>query len=682
MAKSFRESRAATHAADVQPAEVAAPITTLALRAKRSMRVPLSALYLHARNVRSQELNPPSPEGIASLAALIDAQSLLSALQVVAEVDGKGVGTGRYGVVAGGRRWRALGLLVQQGKLSPDALIDCDEVEDAEAVAVSLAENVSQEPMHPADEFAAFHELALQGRSPEQIAAQFGYKLLHVRQRLKLAGVALELMALFRNHKLTLDQVEAFAGVDDQQRQLAVWKGLPAYSRQAASIRAALAHDEVSTKDARARFVGQERYRASGGEVRQDLFASEHFLTDSGLVELLVAEILEEQAEPVRQEGWAWVEVLPGFGHEERQRFIQPPLRYRAATAEEEAREKALQAEDDDLDGKIDDAWDSDEDEDEEETDAKVQAWQQRREQIEAELDALHVSQRDTSAADRSVTGAVVYRDGDKVAVQRGLMTMEQARQFAARVKAEGGEVRTVSGATIAPLPDKSEKAEFSERLMMSLTAHHTAAVQASLLSQPAIALAVLAHRFTMALLHHGYLDHPVKVSLTDSAHTLKTAATTLAQCRAGQVMADEEQRWKERLPEDSDTWLGWFLAQPMQVSVDAIVFGTARSLNGLSGRFDPTRTSILEPLSQALALDMANWWEPTADTYLGLVPKAKMADAVAQACGTEAGAEVAGLKKAEAITASQTSLQGKRWLPAPLRPAQAPQAVDQDAQA
>lgn len=680
MAKSFRESRAATHAADVQPAEVAAPVAALALRIKRSVRVPLSALFLHPRNVRSQELNPPSPEGLASLAAQIHAQGLMAALQVVAEANAKGAATGRHGVVAGGRRWRALGLLVEQGKLSPDALIDCDEVEDDEAVAVSLSENLSQEPMHPADEFAAFQELALQGRSSEQIAAQFGLKLVHVRQRLKLAAVAPELMALFRSHKLTLDQVEAFAGVDDQQRQLAVWKGLPAYSRNASGIRAALAHDEVSTKDARVRFVGLDRYRASGGEVRQDLFASENFLTDSGLVELLVAEILEEHAQAVRAEGWAWVEVQASFDYQDRQRFIQPPLRYRAATADEEARVKALQAEDDDLDAKIDASYDSDDDDPE--ADSKVQAWQARREQIEAELDALQESQRDTTGADPSVTGAVVYRDGDKVAVQRGLMTMEQARQVAARVKAEGGEVRTVSGATIAPLPDKSEKAEFSERLMMSLTAHHTAAVQASLLSQPAIALAVLAHRFAMALLHHGYLDHPVKVSLADSAHTLRTAATTLALCRAGQLLANEEQRWQERLPEDSDTWLGWFLAQPMQVSVDAIVFGTARSLNGLSGRFDPTRTSILEPLSQALALDMADWWEPTADTYLGLVPKAKMAEAVAQACGTEAGAEVAGLKKAEAITASQTSLQGKRWLPAPLRPAQAPQAVDQDAQA
>ena len=120
-------------------------------------------------------------------------------------------------------------------------------------------------------------------------------------------------------------------------------------------------------------------------------------------------------------------------------------------------------------------------------------------------------------------------------------------------------------------------------------------------------------------------------------------------------------------------------IGQPLDTRLELLALCSALSVSALSGREADTTG---DALAAAVGLDMADWWEPTADTYLGLVPKAKMAEAVAQACGSEAGAEVAGLKKAEAITASQTSLQGKRWLPAPLRPAQAPQAVDQEAQA
>ena len=169
MAKSLRPAPLAAHVA----ADAGAHGGALTLRAARPLSVPLSALYLHPLNVRNAELNPPTKEGLTTLAALIDAQGLLSRLKVLAEADASHAPTGRFGVVAGGRRWRALHLLVEQGKLSPDAPIDCDEVDEAEALEISLAENVSQEAMHPADEFAAFQALIDEGRTPEDVAKRF-----------------------------------------------------------------------------------------------------------------------------------------------------------------------------------------------------------------------------------------------------------------------------------------------------------------------------------------------------------------------------------------------------------------------------------------------------------------------------------------------------------------------------
>jgi len=62
----------------------------------------------------------------------------------------------------------------------------------------------------------------------------------------------------------------------------------------------------------------------------------------------------------------------------------------------------------------------------------------------------------------------------------------------------------------------------------------------------------------------------------------------------------------------------------------------------------------------------MADWWEPTEETYLGAVSKAAMMKAVTEA-GSDA-ADIATMKKADAITVAQQRLSGRRWLPAPLK--------------
>lgn len=69
----------------------------------------VSNLFLSKSNVRSAKDH--SEEGSKRLAAMIEAGGLLSDLHVSRELK-NGLPTGRFGVEAGGRRWRALGLLV------------------------------------------------------------------------------------------------------------------------------------------------------------------------------------------------------------------------------------------------------------------------------------------------------------------------------------------------------------------------------------------------------------------------------------------------------------------------------------------------------------------------------------------------------------------------------------------
>lgn len=67
--------------------------------------------------------------------------------------------TGTYEVPAGGRRFRALELLVTQKKLAKTAPVPCVVREAGSAILAeddSLAENVQRVPLHPLDQFRAF----------------------------------------------------------------------------------------------------------------------------------------------------------------------------------------------------------------------------------------------------------------------------------------------------------------------------------------------------------------------------------------------------------------------------------------------------------------------------------------------------------------------------------------------
>jgi ParB family chromosome partitioning protein len=72
--------------------------------------------------------------------------------------------------------------------------------------------------------------------------------------------------------------------------------------------------------------------------------------------------------------------------------------------------------------------------------------------------------------------------------------------------------------------------------------------------------------------------------------------------------------------------------------------------------------------LAEAVGLDMADWWEPTAQGFLNHVSKAQIADALKEA-GSELAVDQIGVLKKDALAVKAASqLAGKRWLPLPLR--------------
>ena len=72
--------------------------------------------------------------------------------------------------------------------------------------------------------------------------------------------------------------------------------------------------------------------------------------------------------------------------------------------------------------------------------------------------------------------------------------------------------------------------------------------------------------------------------------------------------------------------------------------------------------------LAAAVGLNMADWWEPTAQAYLNHVPKAQIVEALKEAGPDLADDGVGAMKKDVLVVKAASRLAGKRWLPAPLR--------------
>src|SRR5258708_2280618 len=179
--------------------------------------VPLNKLVRSERNVRKT-----GGESIDELAASILAHGLLHNLSVIQQRSGKGASSGKYEVIAGGRRYAALQRLAKEKKL-PKTFVPCMIVEASAAVETSLAENTIRVAMHPADQFIAFRDLVNSRLGGEEVAARFGVSPLFVRQRLKLANVSARFIAAYRPGEMHLEQLEALSITDDHGAQEQVW---------------------------------------------------------------------------------------------------------------------------------------------------------------------------------------------------------------------------------------------------------------------------------------------------------------------------------------------------------------------------------------------------------------------------------------------------------------------------
>ncbi|HHF9884094.1 TPA: ParB/RepB/Spo0J family partition protein [Escherichia coli] len=656
------EARAVNTAAAV-PLEAADPTKNLIL-------VPLSRLVSRptGRNVRK------TPRiSIPELAASIQRVGLLQNLIVIASTDGE-----HYEVVAGGRRLAALKLLAKKRRISKEWEVPCLLVADGTARTASLTENVQREAMHPADQFEAFAALVAEGRSIEDIAADFSVTPLVVQRRLKLANVSPRLLADYRAEAVTLDQLMALAITDDHTAQETAFYDAPTWQRNPSQLRDRLTEREIDAyRHPLVRFVELDTYEAAGGGIRRDLFAEGDagvYLTDAALLERLAQDKLAGIAAEVTAEGWAWVDATPAVTHADLHAFQRAPRERREPNKREAQRIEKLQTKLHELAAAVDDALDAEDEE-------KADALQEEGEALGEQLQTLEDGLQDYGATVKAAAGAIVTIDRNGQAViHRGLLREAEAKALRTleRLRQGFGSESEAENDDEGEDDEQPKTAAMSDKLAQRLSAHRTAALQIEVARHPQVALAALVHGMVQTVLqgsHYGH-DLPLGVSLK-AQDRLEGIAPDIPDSPAAVALRELQQVAGEGLPEDSAELFAVLLARSQDELVRLLAVCVAVTVDVVTPR--TTQQQPGAELAQAVGLDMAAWWKPTNEGYFRHVPKAAILEAVEQYAPAHV-TRLAKLKKADIASEAERLADGTGWMPAIFKTESTDDTTAQDA--
>lgn len=653
-----------------------------------SRDIPFNKLVLSQSNVRRVKAGV----SIEELAESIARRGLIQSLHVRPVLDGEGQETGMFEVPAGGRRYRALEMLAKQKRLNKTTPVPCVvSAANADILIdeVSLAENIERAPLHPLDQFRAFQAMRDKGMTEEAIAAAFFVGVNVVKQRLRLVTVSPNLLDVYAEDGMTLEQLMAFSVSYDHARQEQVWETVRnSWQKEPFHIRRMLTETTIRASDKRAVFVGVDVYQAAGGAVLRDLFESDDggWLQDVGLLDRLVSEKLTVIADEIATQGWKWVEAAVSipYGVTHGLREIEGvPL---DITAEEQVARDALQEELDRLTAEYEDA------------DELPDEIDQRLGEIEAAIEALDNRPVRYDPDEIAIAGVFVSIDADgSLSVDRGYVRPEDERPVeTVDGDAQGEEVDPVTGEIRAPtiqraiitIGGQSIQAEDEEddgikplpdRLITELTAHRTLALRDAVATNPHVAMTALLHKLVSDTFQHRAAASCLD---TNVRHIFFPAqADELKDSPSAKSVAERHEAWKVDVPADDAALWDWLTALDETSRMALLAHCVSYGVNALYEKPNPysgsgvsehglkVRLSQADRLARATGMDMVEaGWRPTVGNYLGRVTKARILEAVREGAGERAAQLIDHMKKGDMAKEAERLLADTGWLPEPLR--------------
>ncbi len=606
--------------------------------------IALDRLVIAPKNVRK---TPPDAAADPELKASIAAHGLLGNLVVRSNGPGGG-----YAVVAGGRRLAALKALAADGALDAAHPVPCLVVDDdAPSAELSLAENVVRIAMHPADQVAAFRDLAESGSTVSSIAARFGISERLVEQRLRLGNAAPELLDAYRAGTIDLETLKGFAVTTDHRRQMTVYEQVASqgYRPTAWQVTRLLTQGRVPANSALAHFVGVDAYEAAGGAVLRDLFSDEDdsgvWLEDPVLLNNLAMEKLDETAKDLATR-WHWATAAPEVDWTELARYgrIQPEPA--TPTDEETAELERLRAREEEL-------CELDEDEWTEQLGEEACAIETRTDEIQAAVEARAAYQ----AEDYAIAGciATIGRDG-KLQVIKGLVRPGDMPKPADADNSNVGDAGdgdngdatrsdrlrgpSISG-PMAPAPDPEAKARKEAGVGIGLSddlrSIRTALVKAHLGSDFEAAFDLMLFQLGRAVFTHGCQAHALDIAINETPDrpTMRMNDQDFGRWSPGEAMlADRFNLPLDWLSIEDDTESFAALRALPQADKEALFAASvARTVKGQLA-FEPQARPELEATVARLGIDFASQVRPTAAMLWSRINKGRILDIARETLG------------------------------------------------
>ena len=606
--------------------------------------VPLSRLALAPENVRK---TPADPVAEAEMKASIAAHGLLENL--VVRIDGP-ADAGTWAVVAGGRRLAAMKALAEDGTIDPDHPVPCLVATDPDnAGELSLAENVVRIAMAPADQVVAFTKLADAGLSVAVIAARFGTTERLVEQRLRLGGVAPDLLDAYRADEIDLEVLKAFSVTTDHARQMAAWEQVAGqgYRPSAWQVKRLLTEERVPGTSAVAKFVGVEDYEAAGGKVLRDLFSREDdsavwFDDPALLTDLAMEKLRAFKDELATRWKWAMSMVEVDWNTTARYGHIHPEPAER--TPEEQAEIEKLEARQGVLAELDDDDWT-------EELVREAEAIETRLDEIEGGIEARAVYKRE----DFGIAGciATIARDGTLQVIDGLVRPEDMPKETAAESGAaqtgagDGGDADAaeagtgtdtgriagpaMSGAMNLPKDREAEarkEAGVGIGLADDLRSVRTALVKANLAGDFEAAFDLMLFQLGRSVFTDGYQAHALDIAIRETADrpTVRMNDEDFAAWSPGEAMLEDRSGlnfdWLT-IEDDGESFAA--LRELPQARKQALFAAcVARTVKGQLA-FEPQARPELEATVARLDIDFAKHVRPTADMLWSRINKGRI---------------------------------------------------------
>jgi ParB family chromosome partitioning protein len=640
--------------------------------------IPLNKLQLSANNVRKTH----DSQADEQLSHDIEARGLLQNLIVT-----KAKKRGQYDVIAGGRRLRAMTMIVERGAWDADRTVPCMLLvaSDAEIAETSLAENFQRLAMTPAEECRAFQHFISQNEDIAAVAKRFGLAKRFVEGRLRLASLAEPIFEALASGDLSLEMAKAYASTDQHAVQLRVYEQMRYYGNNPDQVRRLIANGSARGTDPLAMLVGEDAYAAAGGRIERDLFtdASEDRWTDLEILQQLAAAKLEAEAARLSEETGLGI-IWPVAGTSSWQaardlglnRVTLPPalLTEEATTriGEIEQRIEAICRELEELD--------------EESPEAAA---------LNEEYDRLDQEMQDISSPTAELPDEWKAEVGRFLIVTtKGEMVLEPDYHSEKHLRMErdedgkvtGGRFETLtrSGSGSSPAKPPAPEATgpggkaYSARLFDELAVQRRNILAASLIGDPGLAL-----------------DYAIFALADGTLHSYENRGTTIKAPRpqdpvldssVPKGMADEiiagayealDKAWGEHksvvdrfnaFRELDDDAKGAWIAYTVATSIEAKM--------GYASGYNP----IHAQLGMLLEIEPAAMWRPTSENYFDRINKGSILDLLKEVGGAELSNRYAASKKAEISGSCEKLFAGEvivedaikeralAWVPAAMR--------------